>query len=93
MNVRRIYLRDELVGDDGAALVMVGNRITHVEQIGVCVLALADEWISEEEIAEQLVERFGEAPDDALANTREYCASLIEGGLLEVRVDAPAGPT
>jgi len=94
MIVRRRYFHDEIVGEDGAALVLVGGTLTHVEQIGVCVLALADDWIAEEEIAERLVELFGEDPEDTRQNTRNYCASLVEGGLLERRDGEPgAGGT
>jgi len=65
--------------------VLVGGTLTHVEQIGVCVLALADDWIAETEIAERLVDQFGEDPADARENTRSYCATLVKGGLLEVK--------
>jgi hypothetical protein len=74
------------VDRDGEAVVLVDRRVVRLSPLAVALLAACDDWAADQELADQLVSRFGVPPDGLapLESTRAALLDLESQGLVDL---------
>jgi hypothetical protein len=86
---------DEITGDDGSVVLLPGahgDRVLRLSVMAARARALCSPSMSLGDLSGRLAQEYGEPPDgDRVAATIAIVEGLIEGGVLVVDSDPPAG--
>jgi hypothetical protein len=84
VRARRVRV-DDRVDRGGEALVLLGDRVVRVSELGMALLDSCPDWTDLQVLTERLVSRFGPPEDGAAATaTLEALHRLHEQGLVDL---------